>query len=205
MRNMYKPTFLVREEARRRLDNSRLQRTGVLKTAAGEVVFVQGNVIDRLRRENMVELVREAISRIAAPIEHDGKRSRSVFTVDMGRVIGADDCVEAPRVSLDDPTLFVLIPRHHEPVRVVTDREPAPCRTVTLVVERGGRGFQLIAAWIGRATPKQPHDLAFENPFEEAAAEIDFWSTHALVAKPDWGRPWRSTWRRVITEALETA
>lgn len=221
MRDMYKPTFLLREErarserasdgsGRRHARERGLEQMpsgiGYLETAAGEAVFTQRRVIDRLRDERgMTDLVKEAAARISAPIAHDGKRSRSLVTVDLGREIGVDECVATPAIDLDDRAEFILIPRHHEPVRVVADRDPTPCSTLTMVLERGGRGFQLIAAWIGRQTPSQPHDIRFKAPYEEALEEIAFWCSHALVAKPEWGRPWRSTWRRVIDEAIENS
>jgi hypothetical protein len=174
-------------------------------TAANDFISIGDRMIERLAAQSgLPALVREGILNHTKPLPQEGRRHRFVETLWFPRVIGLDYCVEAPRVALDDPATFALIPQHHEPVRVVTDIHPTPCETLALVLENTGRQFHLIAAWIGRETPQQPHDTAFLDPFEEAKEEIEFWSTHALVHREGWGETWQSTWRRTIEDALKT-
>lgn len=118
-------------------------------------------------------LVREALL-LVSPTPGPGWR---VGEVDLGRIVGATDCVAT---GPDDPMEFVLRPTRDVPARFVVGRSAAPARHVSLVLRRSGgelSTWELWSAWVGRIAPPFPGEP------NETAESHPFWQTLALV----WG------------------
>lgn len=174
-----------------------------IKTAAGDIIFLDNRVGERLTiQRGLIESVWRCGSRLTEELPKAMKRARYPVTATFQEVIGLDSCVETPRIGLDDKTEFVVIPGHHEPIRVVTDIDPHPTHNLTMILDWNPKGaYHVVAAWFGRQTERSPIDIKVGDPFS-ATKELDFWLTHALAHDPAWERPWTSTWRQVIDDTL---
>lgn len=96
--------------------------------------------------------------------------------VDMGCVIGGSICVET---RPGEVVTFAQRPNRPGLTRFVKNREPEPCKYLTVILKRAGEGklYVLMTAFVGRRVP--------DEPWSEYATpqSVPFWNTHALI----WG------------------
>lgn len=97
-----------------------------------------------------------------------------VVQVDFDRFVGNTTCVATTE---NDDVIFAQRPNRSGLTRFVKNREPAPCRSVTVILKKAREGYVLISAFIGGKPEPEPCD---SNATERS---VLFWSSHALI----WG------------------
>ncbi len=128
-------------------------------------------VVDR-HRSHLHAGVAQYLSEVFGRID-SGKRSFFVSTIDLGRVVGRNSCVQ---VGEDDEIVFAQREGRKGLSRFVQNREPEPCSVVTVILKKGDNGeYILITAWVGLQAQPEPWD---RNATEQSVA---FWTKSALV------------------------
>lgn len=168
-----------------------------LTTLDGEKIVVDARVGERLSKtRGLISLIIEAAERTRTPTGSDAE-----LEVDLGRTIGEDACIEAPRIGLDDPATFILKSTGRGAVRVVTHGSLAPTQHLSMIISRvyaRDRPFRLIDAWIGPFRHSQPWDVLRDSM--GAFTALDFWESHAILVRPDTTGIFQSTFRSVISK-----
>lgn len=97
-------------------------------------------------------------------------------TLDMGRIIGKDGCVE---VTEEDDTCWACRPGRKLPSHLVFNKQPVetPYFTVGMCTDNDGL-VTIFTAFAGKKAPKEPLDPTLKE--EERAESEAFWATHAL-------------------------
>lgn len=131
--------------------------------------------------------IREAIGRL----EVKGKGFVKV-SIDMGRFVGSTICVPT---KADDDIVFARRIGRPTMTRFVKNREPVPCRFVTLIVSQVDKlNYRLVTGYVGQEAEREIGDRSIESASEFTRA-LKFWSTHALV----WGT--QPVYKESVTEA----
>lgn len=119
------------------------------------------------------ELIAEAIRKVhyTAPFWMN--------TVDMGRIIGKNACVE---IDATDDTRWVCRPGRNTESHMVFNKEPVDTTefTVGMCTDKDGL-VTVFTAFPGPKAPKEPTDPSLRDDEREESEK--FWSTHALCAK----------------------
>ena len=101
-------------------------------------------------------------------------------TVDLGRIVGTDDCVA---VSDADDVRLLRRKARKGLSRIVFHREAEPTRLLTIGICRDDDGLLTVfTGFFGAKAPKEPWDC--KNDAERSESEA-FWATHALVYNPE--------------------
>lgn len=101
-------------------------------------------------------------------------------TVDLGRIVGVDDCVAV--TDADDVRLLQRKSRRGLS-RIVFGREAEPTRLLTIGICLDDDGLLTVfTGFFGAKAPKEPWDCKNDNERSESEA---FWATHALVYNPE--------------------
>ena len=101
-------------------------------------------------------------------------------TVDLGRIIGVDDCVAV--TDADDVRLLQRKARKGLS-RIVFGRKAEPTRLLTIGICRDDDNLLTVfTAFFGVKAPKEPWDCKTE---QERAESDAFWAGHALVFNPE--------------------
>ncbi len=104
-----------------------------------------------------------------------------IAPVDLGRVIGADSCVE---ISADDDVRMLRRKNRDGETPIVFGRSAAPTSQIVIGICRDDDGLDtLFTAFYGQLAPKEPWDARLRD--EEREESERFWSTHALVYSED--------------------
>lgn len=97
-------------------------------------------------------------------------------------MVGETICIA---VSEGDEIVFAQRPGRRGLTKFVRNRNPEPCRYVTVVLKRIPEGYLLVTGFIGRKAEPEPwDDRHFQQQADPAAAETKaraFWEKRALV------------------------
>jgi CRISPR-associated protein Csx3 len=140
------------------------------KLATGEIV------VDR--KDSHVASHASALPHIAEALSKIHAKERKSFceTVDLGRSIGANHCVETHE---RDDIIFAQRPNRAGLTRFVKNRKPDQDSRMTCCLTKvNGGGFILGTAFVGPMAPAEPWDSKFADE-----NSVEFWNSHALV----WG------------------
>lgn len=119
----------------------------------------------------VLPLICEALARIRA----DG-RDEFAEEVDLRRVVGETICIETTRDGGGDEIVYARRPPRRGLTRFVKNKQPAPCRHVTVVLKKiTGGAYLLMTAYVGRRSPAEPWDRKWATKDSHT-----FWSNHAL-------------------------
>lgn len=149
------------------------------KTKNGVVVYIDNEVTHRHGFDG--DVLREMIGRIEL---HLGENDCSISTLDMGRVMGTDNCLETCEgdtiVMFHRPTGNGDVRAY--PSRMIMNREAQPTTMMTLIIGNAiPEKLPLVYAYYaGIAAEREPGDPSLVTPEEIRVAE-EFWAHHALV------------------------
>lgn len=162
--------------------------TKTLKTACGNTITITEDTRTHLAAHPEAwELLEEAVAKVTLP-----ESGFLLTTVDLGRVIGRNACVEASKVQANEPALFACRTGRDVPSRVVTGVEKPETSEFSIIAGRQDDGTWLLyTGFAGPVAPREPHDVGLTNGNE---AELEFWCRHALVYDEGWGEVYESTW-----------
>lgn len=97
-------------------------------------------------------------------------------TLDMGRIIGKDGCVE---VTEEDDTCWACRPGRKLPSHLVFNKQPVDTQYFTVGMCTDDDGLVTIfTAFPGKMAPKEPTDPSLKD--SDRAESEAFWATHAL-------------------------
>jgi len=121
--------------------------------------------------------------------------------VDMGRELGESGAVHTEPVKLDKKTTFAFRVGREGPTRVVPQGTPSEIvSTITVVAKpiEGSQEWELLTAYVGKLTPREPWDRGLQTQ-EEKKEALDFWSQYALVHDSEvMGPIFSSTWEEEL-------
>ena len=124
------------------------------------------------------DLIIEAIQRVTFGLEN----TERMITVDMGRIIGKQACVET---TADDKVVEAKRPGRKIASRIVCNRDPVPTSKLTLgfSIKREDGLLTVFTAYPGEWAPMELTDYKYKrlSPKEQAKIRM-FWDTHALCS-----------------------
>ena len=124
------------------------------------------------------ELIIEAIQKVTFGLENNER----MITVDMGRIIGKQACVET---TANDKVVDAKRPGRKIASRIVCNREPVPTSKLTLglSIKKEDGLLTVFTAYPGERAPMELTDYKYKRLSLEEKAEIRmFWDTHALCS-----------------------
>ena len=124
------------------------------------------------------DLIIEAIQKVTFGLEN----TERMITVDMGRIIGKQACVET---TADDKVVEAKRPGRKIASRIVCNRDPVPTSKLTLgfSIKREDGLLTVFTAYPGEWAPMELTDYKYKrlSPKEQAKIRM-FWDTHALCS-----------------------
>lgn len=121
-----------------------------------------------------VPLLQKAISQVSLD---DGLGQFFKVTVDMGRIVGACECVS---VTPDDKIVYKTRAGRKWPTKFVLNRAPDPSSLVTMIGFNNRDQVWILSAWIGGPAEREVADWSIQHdPVEKAKSEA-FWANRAL-------------------------
>lgn len=154
-------------------------------TKTGRDIYIGDETLEHMKAHSDVSMdhIKEAIEK------NDTYKSSFEFgSIDMGRIVGKDNCIE---VKENDPEVHQLYRNGRKGTTPVTfSKEPkdTSVMTVGICLDNDDK-HTLFTAFYGKSAPKEVWDPRLSNADRPAAAE--FWKTHVIVVKPediDWER-----------------
>ena len=124
------------------------------------------------------DLIIEAIQKVTFGLEN----TERMITVDMGRIIGKQACVET---TANDKVVDAKRPGRKIASRIVCNREPVPTSKLTLglSIKKEDGLLTVFTAYPGERAPMELTDYKYKRLSLEEKAEIRmFWDTHALCS-----------------------
>ena len=124
------------------------------------------------------DLIIEAIQKVTFGLEN----TERMITVDMGRIIGKQACVET---TADDKVVEAKRPGRKIGSRIVCNRNPVPTSKLTLgfSIKREDGLLTVFTAYPGEWAPMELTDYKYKRLSPEEQAKIRmFWDTHALCS-----------------------
>lgn len=160
-------------------DAERDSKVFLARTLNGQDIYVSADTMEHMKAHPDVKLahVVEAIGKIN---DYDGRFHMG--SVDMGRVIGTDNCVEVGKDNEEVQMLYRKGREGKSPVILETgNTKPAETKLVTIGMRRDDDDGKstMFTSFYGQIAPKEPWDKSL-TPKEKVASQ-KFWSTHALV------------------------
>lgn len=140
---------------------------------SGLQIYVGEETLSHMEAHSDVNMsdVAEAIKQL------DYKGPFFIGSVDLGRVIGTDSCVE---ISAQDEVKMARRKNRDGLTPIVFGREAAPTTQIVVGICTDDDGLEtLFTAFYGQLAPKEPWDPRLKD--EEREESEKFWSTHALV------------------------
>ena len=129
------------------------------------------------------ELIKEAITKVTFGLDN----TERMITVDFGRTIGMQSCVET---TADDKVVDAKRPGRKRASRIVCNRDPEPSSKLTLgmSIKSDDGLLTVFTAFIGDLAPMELTDPKYKklSPEEQAKARM-FWDTHALCSISTYG------------------
>ena len=124
------------------------------------------------------DLIIEAIQKVTFGLEN----TERMITVDMGRIIGKQACVET---TADDKVVEAKRPGRKIASKIVCNRDPVPTSKLTLgfSIKREDGLLTVFTAYPGEWAPMELTDYKYKrlSPKEQAKIRM-FWDTHALCS-----------------------
>lgn len=154
-----------------------MTKTYLATTATGVEVYIGEDTLKHLEAHSDVKLedVAEAIKAF------DYVSPFRIGMVDLGRVVGKNNCVE---VSDGDKVLHLHRKGRQGTTPIVFSKEAADTSIVTVGVCKDDDGKDtLFTSYYGVLAPKEPWDRHLKD--EERPEAEEFWSTHAIVYNPE--------------------
>lgn len=140
------------------------------RLGSGEVVFDRPDS-HLASHPTVVPLLCEALGRI-----HSAGRETMAEQVDFGRLVGQTVRVKTRE---GDEIVFAQRPGRKGLTRFVKNRQPEPCSSAVVCLERGQEGkYVLLTAFVGSRCPAEPWDKEWVT--EDS---VPFWNSEAMV----WG------------------
>lgn len=119
------------------------------------------------------KLIAEAISKVTY------KPPFWMNSVDMGRIVGKDSCVE---ITDEDDTCWTLRPGRKVESHLVYNKKPVDTNLLTVGMCNDDDGLVTVfTSHFGVKAPKEPTDAHLKDSEREESEE--FWHTHALCAE----------------------
>jgi hypothetical protein len=100
--------------------------------------------------------------------------------VDLGRIVGMQNCVATPAAD-DGDICWAKRANRENYSRFIRNRRGIPTRFLTISLARPGDVWLAYTAYFGTPAPKEPTDPRIRDAEREES--LAFWKTHALV----WG------------------
>lgn len=136
-----------------------------------EVYVIVNNSHMEAHKDVSNELLAEAIQKV------DYNPHFWMGTIDLGRTIGKDACVE---ISEADDVRWVKRPGRDITSPVVFNKEPVDTSLLTIGICTDDDGKETVfTAFPGQKAPKEPNDPRLKD-WERYESKL-FWSTHALA------------------------
>lgn len=155
-----------------------VRNIGTTATGEGVWTYVEGDRSSHIHNGINDSLLAEAISKLSP----EGGFIRT--TVDLGRVVGKDNCVATTGAH---HIVFARREGRRGLTRFTKSQVAVPTRLISIVISRdkdnGGR-WTLITAFFGQLAPREPWDQGIQNDAERATS-VSFWNSHALVWESD--------------------
>lgn len=158
------------------------------RTSDNKDIYIDSKTLEHMEAHPDVNIahIREAIGNISI-----GEKPFLMNSIDMGRTIGKDNCVE---ISPDTKVENLYRKGRDGMTPIAMDKEPSDTNllTVGMALDDDGK-LTMFTSFYGQLAPKEPWDERL-SPEEKAESE-QFWKTHALVVPDeaiDWERSDRS-------------
>lgn len=147
---------------------------------------------------DVVDLLEEAIGLVQLP-EYPIHRLK--ITVDIGRIVGRDGCVNTTLISPETETLFAWRQHRPGPSRVI---QTVGNETTKITIKAAGTEnphvYRLLSAYIGEPAIEEPWHTKIQPGSTEERQSLNFWCSHALVwDQRTMGEPFVDTWIRVLS------
>jgi hypothetical protein len=153
------------------------------KTYAGTTIVVPAETEEHLRaRADVNKVLGEAIARL--------ELDECCFTlaeVELGRLVGFSGATKTSRVKENEETTWMKRVGRDIYSRVVK-ATPMKVSTVVLIVANNDGVYNLITAYIGELSPREPTDRFFERGsanVELLHESVEHWRSYALIEDPD--------------------
>ena len=165
-------------------DNNKVEKKFIGRTADNIHVYIIENNQHMLAHTDVSEeLLTEAIQKVTFGLENNER----IITVDMGRIIGKQACVET---TADDKVVEAKRPGRKNASRIVCNRDPVPTSKLTLgfSIKREDGLLTVYTAYPGERAPMELTDYKYKRLSPEEQAKIRmFWDTHALCSISTYG------------------
>ena len=161
------------------------QKVWLARTASNQDIYIDQQTYEHMKAHPDVDIAHtvEAIGKI-----NDYNEQFRIGSVDLGRTIGKDRCIEVTDENKDSVKMAIRKGRDGQtPVLFEKDGfEPAYTSKITLGMCKDDDGKHTIfTSFYGDLAPKEPWDKSLKgNPDKQAEAK-DFWDNHALVVTED--------------------
>jgi len=148
------------------------------KSYAGTTVVVPATTEEHLRAHADVnEVLGEALALL------DLNSGFTIAEVDLGRQVGYSGAVKTARVKENEETTWAKRVGRDIYSRVVK-ATPIKASTVVLIVAKNDDVYNLVTAYIGELSPREPTDKFFERGsanVELLRESVEHWRSYALV------------------------
>lgn len=148
-----------------------------MKTKDGIEVIITSKTKEHMQAHKVdMELVKEAISNVWT--DNNGLIMK---TINFEKIIGKSNGVRLSKNSTHHCQVqWAKRKGRGNWTRVTTEHEPSGCKTMAVIIKKINDGYELVTAYIGQITPREPTDTMVSRK-QNMIDWGDLWCRFALV------------------------
>ena len=169
-------------------------------TNCGSVIKLSAKTLSHIEAHcKIIDCLPEAISQISFTSKQD---DRIRMEIDLVNMVGKSSLLNTEQIEIYTDAFFSMRKGREGASRVVLNEKPQETSIISIVAEPlGDKRYNLISAWYGNISPREPWDSTLLTEPEAFKESLDFWCHHALVYDPEvMDKPFESTWEDIVND-----